>query len=113
VRNSAGAVGYAPTNYVEVFASEMVAAAAPEGDGGWGGVPGAGPMQTIPEALANSSEEEGETEAETEDELPPGGCSASAFPPILDLIGFFNSSAPLLMRPGGSDRLKQQSLVSD
>ena len=92
VRNAAGQVGYAPTNYLEVYASERLPEpAAPEQEG-WAGQP----MQTIPESgepggwaaqaggwgaqpagvEPNSSEEEeeGETEAETEDELPPGQC---------------------------------------
>lgn len=84
VRNAGGQTGYAPTNYVEVYASETLPAA--PGEGGWVGQP---TMQTIPETgeyvpevpavwshaamEENSSEEEGEeTEAETEDDMPPG-----------------------------------------
>ena len=92
VRNAAGQVGYAPTNYLEVYASERLPEQAAPQQEGWAGQP----MQTIPESgepggwaaqpggwgaqpacvEPNSSEEEeeGETEAETEDELPPGQC---------------------------------------
>lgn len=118
VRNSSGQKGYAPTNYLEVFASESLAvpaassqqpmqtipenSVAPPVTGGWADQnwgAAAGQEQEIAGGWAaargaeTETEGESETEAETEDEGPPPGCAIWSHHPIKLFESFHSGMA--------------------